>query len=113
MRWQLQEAKQKLSQLVRRAIDEGPQVVTRYGETIAVVVSADEYHRLTGSKPDFAEFILSGSDLSALDLDRVQDRPREIDLADSERRHRWLRSTSTSRHDAMTCTASYCVVPGR
>jgi prevent-host-death family protein len=78
--WQLQEAKQKFSQVVQRAIDEGPQVVTRHGETVAVVVSIDEYRRLTGGKLDFTEFLLSAPDLSVLDLKRAMDRPRELDL---------------------------------
>ena len=80
MPWQLQEAKQKFSQLVQRALDEGPQVVTRHGETVVVVVAADEYRRLAGGGLDFKDFLLSGPDLSRLDLERTADRPREIDL---------------------------------
>src|SRR5262249_42477444 len=72
MPWQVQEAKQRFSELVRRAIDEGPQAVTRHGATVVVVVSADEYERLAGNKPDFKEYLLSGPDLSALDLERVR-----------------------------------------
>ncbi len=80
MAWQLQEAKQKFSQLVKRALNEGPQVVTRHGEAVVVVVSAEEYRRLTGSKPDFKDFLLSGPDLSVLEMSRSPDGPREIDL---------------------------------
>ena len=80
MPWQLQAAKQKFSQLVQRALDEGPQAVTRHGETVVVVVSADEFRRLTGGKPDFTDFLLAGPDLSVLDLERAADRPRDIDL---------------------------------
>lgn len=80
MAWQIQEAKQKFSQLVRRALDEGPQVVTRHGEEIVVVLSAEEYQRLTGSKPSFTEFLLSGPDLSLLELERNRDLPRETTL---------------------------------
>jgi prevent-host-death family protein len=80
MDWQLQEAKQKFSELVRRAVDEGPQPVTRHGETVVVVVSIDEYRRLTSSKPDFAEFLLSAPDLTPLDLKRETDLPRGVDL---------------------------------
>jgi prevent-host-death family protein len=78
--WQLQEAKQKFSQLVQQALDEGPQVVTRHGEAVVVVVSADEYQRLTGSKRDFRDFLLNGPDLSALDLSRTTERAREVEL---------------------------------
>jgi prevent-host-death family protein len=78
--WQVQEAKQKFSQLVQRALDEGPQMVTRRGEEVVVVVSANEFRRLTGNKPDFKDFLLSGPDLSALDLERVRDLPRDVEL---------------------------------
>jgi prevent-host-death family protein len=80
MRWQVQEAKQKFSQLVQRALDEGPQFVTRRGEDAVVVVRADEFRRLRASMPDFKEFLLSGPDLSSLDLERSQEHPRDIDL---------------------------------
>lgn len=80
MPWQLQEAKQKFSRLVQQAINEGPQAVTRHGETVVFVVSADEYMRLTGRKQDFVDFLLSAPDLCALDLEREADLPREIGL---------------------------------
>jgi prevent-host-death family protein len=80
MPWQVQEAKQKFSELVQRAIDEGPQTVTRRGQDVVVVVAASEFRRLTGGKPDFKEFLLSGPDLSALDLERSSDLPRKIEL---------------------------------
>ncbi len=80
MSWQLQEAKQRFSELVRRALEEGPQTVTRRGEEVVVVVPAEEFRRLTGDKPDFKEFLLSGPDLSALDLERAADRPRGVEL---------------------------------
>ncbi len=71
MSWQVQEAKQKFSALVQRALDEGPQVVTRRGEEVVVVLSAREYRRLTRSVPDFAAFLLAAPDLSQLDLERA------------------------------------------
>lgn len=46
--WQLQDAKARLSEVVRRAAEEGPQHVTVNGEERAVVVSAQEYERLAG-----------------------------------------------------------------
>ena len=41
MHWQLQEAKAKFSELVQKAIDEGPQTVTRHGKDAVVVLSAE------------------------------------------------------------------------
>ena len=48
MAWQLQTAKQHVSQLVECARRDGPQVVTKHGKEAAVVVSAEEYRRLRG-----------------------------------------------------------------
>jgi prevent-host-death family protein len=81
MPWQLQEAKQKFSELVRRALDEGPQVVTRRGQEVVVVIAAEEFRHLTPSAPDFKAFLLSGPDLSAVQLEcvRLSDLPREIE----------------------------------
>jgi prevent-host-death family protein len=36
--WQVQEAKQRFSELLRRVHEEGPQKITRHGEEVAVVV---------------------------------------------------------------------------
>jgi prevent-host-death family protein len=82
MHWQLQEAKQRFSEIVRQAHDDGPQVVTRHGEEVAVVVSIEEYRRLTGSKPDFKDFLRSAPDLAALDIHRPDERARGVELTD-------------------------------
>lgn len=84
--WQLQEAKQRFSEVVRRSEDEGPQVVTRHGREVAVVVSADEYRRLArrgARKRDFKHFLLSPPffEDDVIDLiHRPRDLPREIEL---------------------------------
>jgi prevent-host-death family protein len=51
MAWQLQEAKQRFSEVVRRALADGPQPVTRRGEEVVIVISAKEYARLSGRVP--------------------------------------------------------------
>jgi prevent-host-death family protein len=80
MQWQMQQARRNFSQLVQRALDEGPQVVTRRGQEVVVVLSVTAFRRLTDSKPDLRDFLLSGPDLSVLDLERVRDLPREVGL---------------------------------
>ena len=80
MRWQLQEAKQRFSELVRRAGEEGPQVVTKHGEEAAVVVSIEEYRRLTRDRPDFREFLRSAPDLGLLEIDRRGDKARTVEF---------------------------------
>lgn len=47
--WALQDAKARLSELVRAAEKE-PQHITLRGEPAAVVISEDEYNRLQGKK---------------------------------------------------------------
>jgi len=79
MNWQVQEAKQRFSELVRKAEEDGPQTVTRNGREVVVVVEAGEFHRLTGPL-DFKEFIRSGPGFDDLELDRDRGLPREIDL---------------------------------
>lgn len=46
--WQLQEAKARFSEVVRRAAECGPQHVTVNGEERAVVLSVEDYVRLRG-----------------------------------------------------------------
>ena len=43
MHWKLQDAKAKFSELVQKAIDEGPQTVTRHGKDTVVVLSAEQF----------------------------------------------------------------------
>lgn len=61
--WQLQDAKNKFSELVDRAVEGEAQVVTRRGKRTAVLVSADEYARLKGRTAkgplDFVQHLLS------------------------------------------------------
>lgn len=79
MVWQLQTAKQRLSELVDRALDEGPQIITRHGREVAVVLSFDGYRQLSGT-PDFKRFLLEGPPLDELEIVRETQLPREIEL---------------------------------
>ncbi len=78
MSWQLAEAKNKLSEVMNQALEQGPQRIRRRGETV-VVVSEAEYDRLTGERPSLKDFLLSGPDLSELDLSRDQATMREVE----------------------------------
>lgn len=58
--WQLQEAKQRFSELIRSVETDGPQFVTRHGEEVAVVIDIGEYRRLRGGgEQDFKQFLRS------------------------------------------------------
>lgn len=80
MAWQLQDAKQRFSELVRKAENEGPQFVTRHGAEVAVLLSSADYKALAHDKPSLLDFLLTGPDISQLDLTRSEDLPREVDL---------------------------------
>ncbi len=47
MNWHLQDAKNNFSKVVQRARSEGPQTVTLRGERAAVVLSVEDYDRLS------------------------------------------------------------------
>lgn len=55
-KWQLQEAKNRLSELVRMAQREGPQVITLHGKDAAVVVSAQDFGRFSQRKGRLVDF---------------------------------------------------------
>jgi len=78
--WQLHAAKQHFSELVERARREGPQVVTKHGREAVVVVAAEDYRRLRDGAPSLVDFIRAAPDFDALELDRVKDLGRDIDL---------------------------------
>ena len=60
MEWQLQEAKNRFSELVQRARQEGPQVVTLRGRRAAVVLSAEAYDALLRERPSLVDHLLTG-----------------------------------------------------
>ena len=79
--WQLQDAKNKLSQVVDKAVHEGPQTITLRGKPTAVLISVDAFRKLTQRRTTlstfFAESPLRGV---TLDLTRRTDVSRDIDL---------------------------------
>ena len=81
IRWQLQDAKNRLSELVRKAREEGPQVITLHGRDAVVVVSANEFGKLSRPRGSLVDFFRK-SPLAGvkLDLARSTDTGRRIDL---------------------------------
>ena len=80
-RWQLQEAKNRFSEVVRKARSEGPQVITLHGSETAVVVSAQEFGRMSRPRGKLVDFF-RGSPLVGvkLTLTRSRDTGRAFDL---------------------------------
>jgi antitoxin Phd len=79
--WQLQVAKSKFSQLVKNARQQGPQIVTKHGKEAVVVISFEEYKRITKPQTDLVTF-LRNSPLANVELEvtRDKDLPRDIAL---------------------------------
>ncbi len=59
--WQVQEAKSRLSELMDRALKEGPQVITRHGKPVVRVVAIGAGPLPAQAQDDdgFAEFLLN------------------------------------------------------
>ncbi len=79
MKWQLAEAKNKFSEVVRRALNEGPQHIMRRDDAV-VVMSAEDYDRLVGQRPGFKQLLMDGPGLDKLDLKRDQTPMRDVQL---------------------------------
>lgn len=79
--WTVVDAKAHLSQVIDQALAQGPQQITRNGRPAVVVVSAEEWDRKARRKGNLAEFF-AASPLrdSGLEVVRLKDGPREIDL---------------------------------
>ena len=77
--WQLQEAKNKLSQVVNDALVKGPQVITRRGEEVVVILSKSEFNHLKGTQISLVEFF-QNSPFTGLDLDLTRDSTLSRDL---------------------------------
>lgn len=80
MEWSLSEAKNRFSEVVKRALTEGPQRVSRRGDDAVVVVAQHEYDRLAGTRPDFKRILFEGPDLDQLDLARDRSPLRDAEL---------------------------------
>ncbi len=83
-RWKLEDAKNRFSELVRRARSEGPQLVTRHGREAVVILSAEEYEQLV--EPGDLVTFLETSPLAdamadgVLVLERSRDVGRDVSL---------------------------------
>jgi antitoxin Phd len=79
--WQLQEAKNKFSNLVDKARHDGPQVVTRHGKESVVIIAIEDYQKLSKPKSDLISFFKK-SPLADINLDLTRDKSpsRDIEL---------------------------------
>lgn len=82
-KWQLQDAKNRFSEVVDLALEEGPQTVTRHGKEVAVVVAKQDFdrRRRVGKRGTIVSF-LSGLAFKGVDLqlERSKDTDRDAGL---------------------------------
>ena len=80
-KWQLHEAKNRFSRVVNEAIANGPQVVTRRGEEVVVIISKEEFELLKKSQSSLLDFFRQSPLVDTrLDLERDQTYPRDVEL---------------------------------
>ena len=76
--WKLHDAKARFSEVVDRALHDGPQVVTRHGENTVVIVAYREFVRAEPTQ-DFKDFLMSIPRVG-LDIKPSRRRPRRTEL---------------------------------
>ena len=78
--WQMQEAKARLSELVKLAESEGPQDITLHGKSVAVVLSRTAFESLSGSKQSLVEFMRHSPlyGLDEIEFERDRSATREV-----------------------------------
>jgi prevent-host-death family protein len=70
--WQLQEAKNKFSEVVEEALKHGPQVITKRGIETAIVLSYNEYRKMLLNQQKLSDFFRE-SPLVRVELDLNRD----------------------------------------
>lgn len=71
--WQLQDAKNKFSEVIERALKHGPQLITRRGKKTVIIMSYEEYTRMKRSQIKLSEFFRA-SPLAKVDLNLKRDK---------------------------------------
>jgi prevent-host-death family protein len=80
-KWQLQEAKNRFSEVVNKTLQEGPQIVTRHGVDSVVILSAKEYKKLIRPETDLVTFFKQSPFYNIqLDFARNKDLPRKVSI---------------------------------
>lgn len=80
--WQMQEAKARLSEVIKDAEREGPQEITLHGKPVAVVLSRKQYDRMTGTGESLAAFMRRSPlyGIEEVELERDRSPTREVEL---------------------------------
>lgn len=78
--WPLQEAKNRLSQLVVSAQQGKPQYITKRGQEAAVLISMEEYRRVHQPAQPFNEFLIAAPLVDDIETERMPASLRDIEL---------------------------------
>jgi prevent-host-death family protein len=79
--WPVADAKGHFSEMIDRALSEGPQVVTRKGKRTVVVVPVEEWERRLKRQGNLAEFFASSPLRSSnMKVERTRDVPPTLNL---------------------------------
>jgi prevent-host-death family protein len=90
--WQIQDAKQRFSEVIRAVGHDGPQIITRHGEDVAVIIDIAEYRRLTDPAVDLTHVLLGppylddedASVFADVEAERKRDTGRAIEFGTDE-----------------------------
>lgn len=77
--WSLQHAKARFSELVATCLENGPQMVTRHGREVVVILPAEDYKKTTAPRQSLKDFFLSAP-RAELNTRRSRDDDREVVL---------------------------------
>ncbi|AOE91098.1 type II toxin-antitoxin system Phd/YefM family antitoxin [Ralstonia nicotianae] len=80
--WQMQAAKARFSDVVKRAADDGPQEITVHGRPVAVVISRALFDRLSGGGESLVSFMRQSplADQDDVVFERERSLPREVEF---------------------------------
>jgi len=80
-RWQFQDAKNRLSQVLRDAATHGPQLITSHGREAGVLLSFEAYHELTRPRTSLVDFFRSSPLCDGeIEFERMAEPGEVIDL---------------------------------
>jgi prevent-host-death family protein len=78
MEWQMADAKNRFSEMLNLAASQGPQRVRRQKDAF-MVVTEEEWERLSSNRPDFKEYLMTGPSFDGVDLTRDPSPMRDVE----------------------------------
>lgn len=76
--WQVQEAKSRFSEVIDRALHEGPQTITRHGKPVVRVVAVGAEGDAAPTDDGFAAFLLSAPRVGSIALPVRRSRKKPV-----------------------------------